>query len=63
MFNKFSFLSHSRSFNLVLHSLSLPSQVPNSAIRECTNFSDVTGKDFMDPSKDETCKGEKDEDK
>lgn len=30
------------------------SKVPNSAILECTNFTDFTGKEFMDPTKDAT---------
>jgi len=28
--------------------------VPNSAILECTNFTDFTGKEFMDPTQDAT---------
>jgi len=28
--------------------------VPNSAILECTNFTDFTGKEFMDPANDAT---------
>jgi len=28
--------------------------VSNSAILECSNFTDFTGKDFMDPTKDAT---------
>ncbi|XP_038047430.1 L-proline trans-4-hydroxylase-like isoform X2 [Patiria miniata] len=34
-------------------------KVPNSAILECKNIDDITGKDFMDPSTDETIKPEK----
>ncbi|XP_021362349.1 probable phytanoyl-CoA dioxygenase isoform X2 [Mizuhopecten yessoensis] len=34
-------------------------KVSNSAIRECTNFTDMTGKDFMDPTKDATIRVEK----
>lgn len=37
-------------------------QVPNSAIKSCTNFTDLSGKDFMDPTKDQTVKIVKDED-
>jgi hypothetical protein len=29
-------------------------KVPNSAIMECTNFTDLSGKEFMDPTKDKT---------
>lgn len=29
-------------------------KVPNSAILDCTNFTDMTGKDFMDPKNDKT---------
>lgn len=29
-------------------------QVANSAIGECTNFTDMTGKDFLDPKNDKT---------
>ncbi|XP_033732596.1 L-proline trans-4-hydroxylase-like [Pecten maximus] len=29
-------------------------KVPNSAILDCTNFTDVTGKDFLDPKNDKT---------
>ncbi|OWF42642.1 uncharacterized protein LOC110460787 [Mizuhopecten yessoensis] len=29
-------------------------KVPNSAIRECANFTDMTGKDFLDPKNDKT---------
>lgn len=31
-------------------------KVPNNAIKECNNFSDISGKDFMDPTKDKTIK-------
>lgn len=30
------------------------SQVPDSAIRECRNYTDLTGKEFMDPTTDKT---------
>lgn len=33
-------------------------KVPNSAILECTNFADFSGKDFMDPSQDKTVKAQ-----
>ena len=29
-------------------------QVDNNAVRKCTNVTDMTGKDFMDPTKDKT---------
>ncbi|XP_074653877.1 L-proline trans-4-hydroxylase-like isoform X2 [Tubulanus polymorphus] len=44
---------HHHPFYAPLH------KVPNSAIRECTNFTDFTGKDFMDPSQDKTIKCDK----
>jgi hypothetical protein len=28
--------------------------VPNSAILECTNFTDMSGKDIMNPAEDKT---------
>ncbi len=31
-------------------------QVNNAAIMECTNFTDLSGKDYMDPSTDKTVK-------
>lgn len=31
-------------------------KVPDSAIKECTNYTDFTGKEFMDPKKDKTTK-------
>ncbi|XP_005108978.1 L-proline trans-4-hydroxylase [Aplysia californica] len=34
-------------------------KVPNSAIRECTNLTDVSGKDFLDPSNDKTLRIDK----
>ena len=30
------------------------SQVPDSAIRECRNYTDLSGKDFLDPKTDKT---------
>ena len=33
-------------------------QVPNSAIKECTNYTDFTGKEFMNPVIDKTVKAD-----
>ncbi|KAL5013080.1 hypothetical protein ScPMuIL_011631 [Solemya velum] len=35
-------------------------KVPNSAIRECTNISDFSGKDFVEPKTDKTVEAKKD---
>jgi hypothetical protein len=35
-------------------------QVPNSAIKECRNYVDFTGKEFLDPTIDKTVKSDKD---
>ena len=37
-----------------------PSQVPDSAILECTTITDLSGKDFMNPQDDKTSIGKKD---
>jgi len=36
-------------------------QVPDTAIMECTNLTDLSGKDFMDPKKDKTVRVNQDE--
>lgn len=36
-------------------------QVPNSAIKECKNITDFSGKAFMDPDEDKTIEAVKDE--
>ena len=31
-------------------------QVPNTAVKDCDNFTDFSGKEFLDPAIDETVK-------
>ena len=40
-----------------IHPKSL-SQVPNSAILDCTNLTDFSGKEFLDPTADKTVKAD-----
>ena len=38
--------------------ISFLTQVPNSAIKDCRNYTDFTGKEFLDPQADKTVKAE-----
>ena len=44
--------------SLTIFVYNFSTQVPNSAIKECRNYTDFTGKEFMDPQVDKTVKAE-----